>query len=66
VRSVSVISDKFLLLFISRFPLCGNDGGRDKSSQSKASSFPQKTATRNTPSFRAGGKSRSLNFGFFR
>ncbi|RQL39409.1 hypothetical protein COH25_09650 [Neisseria meningitidis] len=27
---------------------CGNDGGRDKSSQSKASSFPQKTATRNS------------------
>ncbi len=27
---------------------CGNDGGRGKSSQSKASSFPQKTATRNS------------------
>ncbi|MBG8656625.1 hypothetical protein EWP70_11205 [Neisseria meningitidis] len=45
---------------------CGNDGGRDKSSQSKASSFPQKTATRNTPSFPRRRESRSLNFGFFR
>ncbi len=27
---------------------CGNDGGRGKSSQSKASSFPQKTATWNS------------------